>query len=96
MSGNQDCGGPQLLTVEVLSAASRLSVSTIHRLKRQGRIPFVQPAGKGGRVLFPADAIARGAVSTHVERLACDPSRGQLSGPRTAWMQHMSSKTQDT
>lgn len=47
----------QLLTIEEFIAKSRLSVSTIHRLKRQGKIPYFQPAGKGGKLLFPPDAI---------------------------------------
>jgi hypothetical protein len=55
---------PQMLTVQEPSANSRLSVATIHRLKGQGKIPFYQPAGKGGRLLFPADAIRRTVSET--------------------------------
>ena len=47
----------QLVTIEELSEHSRLSIATIHRLKRAGKIPFFQPSGKGGRLLFPANAI---------------------------------------
>ena len=42
------------LTVDELSARTGLSLSSLHRLKKQGRIPFFQPAGKGGRLLFPS------------------------------------------
>ena len=45
------------LSITELSARSGLSVSTLHRLKKAGKIPCLQPAGKGGRLLFPADAI---------------------------------------
>jgi excisionase family DNA binding protein len=81
------------LTIEELSQRSRLSVSTLHRLKKSGKIPYVQPAGKGGRLLFPADALERVALATAsfgpeppVE--AQSPKR--LSGPLPAWMQRPS------
>ena len=79
----------QLLTIAELSARSRLSLATIHRLKRDGKIPFFQPAGKGGRLLFPSDAIERAGafqvdtvppVSTPVP---IEPTR--LSGPQPKW-----------
>src|SRR5687768_6450886 len=51
--------GTPLQTIHELSRHSRLSVSTLHRLKKAGRLTYFQPAGKGGRLLFPADAIER-------------------------------------
>ncbi len=40
-----------------LSQTSGLSISTIRRLVRDHRIPFLQPSGKGGKLLFPVDAL---------------------------------------
>ncbi len=78
----------QLLTITELSAKSRLSLATIHRLKDQGKIPFYQPAGKRGRLLFPADAIERaaaaGSQTTPAESHALSPPH--LSGPAPGWM----------
>jgi hypothetical protein len=78
-----------LLTIEELSRHSRLSTATLHRLKRAGRIPYFQPAGKGGRVLFPADAIERaGKVVDQVDGPTPNVVRGdqRLPGPLPAWM----------
>jgi hypothetical protein len=84
---------PQLLTVSEFRAESRLSVATIHRLKNQGKIPFYQPAGKRGRVLFPADAIERAASAAakpSAPVLSAPLTRSHLSGPPPAWMQPFS------
>jgi len=78
-----------LLTIEELSRHSRLSVATLHRLKRAGRIPYFQPAGKGGRLLFPVDAIERAgnAVDEATGAVTNQVTDGQrLSGPCPAWM----------
>ena len=83
-----DDGAP-LLTIEELSRRSRLSIATLHRLKKAGRIAFFQPAGKGGRVLFPADAIERtGDLRSPAAETGHDDNSGDqcLSGPRPAWM----------
>jgi hypothetical protein len=90
----------ELLTIQELSANSRLSVSTLHRLKRQGRIPYCQPSGKGGKLWFPADAI---------ERCMCLPSAPEpttpesdhptqtcLSGPVPTWMSGESSRNKES
>ena len=45
------------ITREQLVADTGLSVATVQRLKRSGKIPFFQPGGPGTRVLFPTDAI---------------------------------------
>ena len=49
----------QLKYVDIigLAASTGLSISTINRLKKQGKIPFFQPGGRRARVLFPVDAI---------------------------------------
>ena len=46
-----------------LVARTGLSISTINRLKKRGKIPFYQPGGKRSRVLFPSDAIETAADS---------------------------------
>jgi hypothetical protein len=80
----------QFLTIQELSATGRLSIATIHRLKRQGKIPYFQPADKHGRWLFPADAIERASqaasspVANHESATAEPPMH--LSGPCPAWM----------
>jgi hypothetical protein len=78
----------QLLTTQEFSATSRLSVATIHRLKSQGKIPFFQPAGKGGRLLFPADAIERAADAAKHGSDTSSPveERPRLPGPSPTWM----------
>jgi hypothetical protein len=42
-----------------LAAAAALSLATVWRLKRAGRIPFHQPGGDRHAVRFPRDAIER-------------------------------------
>jgi excisionase family DNA binding protein len=70
------------VTIAELSRTSGLSDSTIRRLVRDKRIPFVQPSGKGGKLLFPPDAIERSA-QTHSENQA---SELPLAGRRPSWM----------
>lgn len=79
----------KLLGIKELSQQYGLSVSTIRRLKDAGKIPFFQPAGKCGRLLFPADAIERAAQSLGSQTIATSdadrPTR--LSGRAPKWMQ---------
>jgi len=77
------------LDIEKLSARSGLSLATLHRLKRAGKIPFFQPAGKGGRILFPPDAIERAGRSATDVPPKVEPavnSRQHLSGRMPEWM----------
>ena len=77
------------LNIRELSARTGLSVSTIHRLKNNGRIPCHQPSGKHGRLLFPPDAIEYASVAEnqkHASRDGATP-RCHLSGRQPAWMQ---------
>jgi len=82
MAGDQQ----QLLTIEDLSRRSRLSVSTLRRLARAGKIPFFQPSGKGGRLLFPEDAIERAVVGSLPSTPTPNGEPQKLAGPRPAWM----------
>ena len=78
-----------LLTIQQLSVSCGLSIATLHRLKRQGKLPFYQPAGKGGRLLFSPDAIER--ASAALEQTTPSPNGAgpshRLSGRGPAWMQ---------
>lgn len=79
------------LDIKELKARTGLSVATLHRLKRQGKLPHFQPAGPGGRLLFPPDAIERCAAvvaSSQPPPFAPAPEpRRHLSGRCPAWMQ---------
>jgi len=99
MGETSDANGGQLLTIQELSEKCRLSISTIRRLKRQGKIPHFQPAGKGGTLLFPPDAIEQTVANPQTP---ASPPSGQsdgktqrLSGPRPAWMQPMTPEKED-
>lgn len=79
----------KFLTLQELAQASRLSIATLHRLKQKGTLPDFQPAGKGGRLLFPPDAIERAAAAANVEvksALAVDSERQRPAGPKPKWM----------
>lgn len=77
------------LDIVQLIARTGLSESTIHRLKRAGKIPFFQPTGKGGKLLFPLDAIERAGatVATVSARTLEDNVPQKLSGPPPKWRQ---------
>ena len=75
------------IDIDELIARSGMSRATVWRLKRDGKIPFFQPAGKGGRVTFPEDAIERsvsGETADSVEGNGHSPER--LPGPKPSWM----------
>lgn len=65
-----------------LSQTSGLSVSTIRRLVRDERIPYLQPSGKGGKLLFPPDAIERTSPASD----AAHPGSGRLAGRLPEWL----------
>lgn len=54
---SMDGASRQYLKIDELSIKTGLSVPTLRRLVRNKRIPCIQPAGKGGRLLFPSDAL---------------------------------------
>ena len=70
------------ITIAELSQSSGLSQSTIRRLQRDNRIPYFQPAGKGGKLLFPPDAIER--TSPVSDAAETEPRR--FRGKRPNWM----------
>jgi len=86
------------LTKQELVARSGLSAATVQRYKDSGRIPFYQPGGKGGRILFPLDAIET-AQRDRASNPPCSPASSEpvgtpnavginppkLPGPRPRW-----------
>lgn len=80
------------LTIQELSAATTLSVSTLRRLKKKGVIVGHQPGGPRHRVVFPPDAIEQaadarkscGAASTPKAPPSSGTTRTQR-GPRPKW-----------
>lgn len=81
--------GRQYFSAAELSAQSGLSKQTIFRLKDQGKLPYFQPAGKNGRLLFPPDAIeqaCRERQPTRTEQPRCDPVEKRLPGKKPNWM----------
>jgi hypothetical protein len=78
---------PQYLTVAELVERSGYSSASIHRLKAKHEIPFYQPAGKGGKLLFPPDALEQ--IHKNDSEPSANPKpqpREQLSGRAPAWM----------
>ncbi|MCA8999614.1 MAG: hypothetical protein KDA80_21645 [Planctomycetaceae bacterium] len=56
----------ELLTIQECSEYSWLSVPQLRRLVKERRIPYLQPGGPGGKLLFRRDALfeANQAVRT--------------------------------
>lgn len=80
-------GHSSYLTIHELSAKTKFSVSQLRRLARQGRIPCFQPGGKGGKLLFPPDAIEQYlADDPHLDGDSAPKSTKPLSGRLPAWM----------
>ena len=82
-----DLFSPRYLTKRQLSCRTGLSPATIQRLKDRGQIPCYQPGGKGGRLLFPIDAIEHAVPASQPADGAVHrkPQRA-LSGRRPVWM----------
>ena len=79
------------LNINELSKRSGLSATTIWRLKKDGKIPFFQPGGKGHKVCFPADAVEQ-AVKNQPPSNSAGQGKARLSGPCPAWMNQPNTK----
>lgn len=79
------------LSPDEYSLASGLSIATVHRYLKAGKVPFVQPAGPRGRILIPVEAIAPVAtdlpVSNSPEVVVETPKPKPLAGSRPKWRQ---------
>lgn len=74
-----------LITADELCARNGLSLSTINRLVRLGRIRAFQPSGKGGKRLFAPDAIEQSAATdlTTPSIPSHQPHAGAIAPPRS-------------
>ncbi len=80
---------PQLLTLQEFCGVTRLSPATIHRLIKAGKLRCYQPGGKGGKLLFSANAIdLTASPASAPSALSEDRNAGsqRLSGPTPKWL----------
>lgn len=80
---------PQLVDLKEFCSVKRLSPATVHRLKNAGKIPFFQPSGKGGKLLFPLNAIELAASAASAPSVPSDAGitgSQRLSGPAPKWL----------
>ena len=79
----------QLVDLKEICGVTRLSPATIHRLKNAGKLPFFQPSGKGGKLLFPLNAIELATSAASVPSVPSDAGitgSQRLSGPAPKWL----------
>ena len=84
MSEQQPTSGRKYLTISELSESSGFSVTQIRRLAAAKKIAFFQPGGKGGKLLFPPNAL-----ECHGEEnpfAMTEESEKPLPGRRPKWM----------
>ena len=99
MESKSGAGNNRLLTIQELNERSRLSISTLRRLVRDRKLPYFQPAGKGGKLSFPPDAIERMCILP--DGPPGQPTSGEinppkrLSGPSPEWMRPNNKKCED-
>ena len=71
----------EYLNIKELSLLTGYSVTQLRRLVRSGVLPFMQPAGKGGRLFFASDALERANTAQKVSAPV-----NRLSGKRPDWI----------
>src|SRR5437764_108619 len=81
---------PHYLGYEDLQVRTGLSLSTLRRRVREGRIPFFQPGGPGTRIIFPEDVIERLLQPTHTHIAPEQPPEPSAyptppRGPKPKW-----------
>jgi excisionase family DNA binding protein len=57
MNANGTNGAPKYYTIVEAAAILRASITTVRRFMREGQLKAVQPAGKWGLILIPAEAL---------------------------------------
>ena len=77
---------PAYLSREELAAATGLSLATIARYRAAGRLPFSQPAGKRGRVLFPREILSTLTSVGVAPQSSISAQRPTLAGPKPKWL----------
>lgn len=77
----------QYLTLAEFSDASRTAIPTLRRWIREGILPVLQPAGRGGKILVRASALEAVAKSVIPEIKQAPPAESkQLPGRKPAWL----------
>lgn len=69
------------LTAKELAEILNVSLSTVYRLKADGRLPYYQPGGKRHFVRFPKSALETTTDTPPREALADKP----IPGPTPKW-----------
>ena len=57
MNANETNPSPMYYTIEEAAEILRASITTVRRYLREGQLKGVQPAGKCGLILIPAEAL---------------------------------------
>jgi hypothetical protein len=70
------------LNLRELSVATGISETQLRRLAKDRKIPSFQPGGKGGRLLFPPDAIEK----SEQPQPGFEATGLPLAGRRPLWM----------
>ncbi len=86
------------LTFDEFLERAPISASTLRRLIKNHRIPFVQPGGRNSKVLIPADALEQTRSSPAVETpsiVVSSPKPIRLSGRRPKWTQQTNIRRKD-
>ena len=85
--------GARFLTIDELSKATTLSVSTIRRLVKKGAIVSYQLGGPRHRIMFPTDAIEQATKSAEPPDAQSAPNNSRsgamdrpLRGPQPKWL----------
>jgi excisionase family DNA binding protein len=86
MESGREPTGAAYLTIQELSVRSRFSVSQLRRLAKAGRLPYLQPGGPGGKLLFPLDALEQAAVAVGADVPHAPGTPRRLPGRRPKWM----------
>lgn len=79
------------LTIQELSARTTLSVSTLRRLLKKGKLVGHQPGGPRTRIVFRPDAIEQATTAMVADATGVPPHPQPASipqhGPRPKWQQ---------
>jgi excisionase family DNA binding protein len=78
--------GPAYLSIRELAAHTGVSVSTLRRLLKAGRIAAVQPGGPRTRLLFRPDALDQNPTQPPGAALPAPAPQAPPRGPRPRWL----------
>jgi excisionase family DNA binding protein len=92
-----DNSSRRYLSPEEFNQLTGLSLATVRRYLKNGKLPFLQPGGRRGRILIPVDALAGLPLvvsgATPISDLAaCSPPQTEIQnkparipGPQPRW-----------